>query len=110
MGRACNTNAERKNAYGTLVEKPEGKRPLARTRRMWVDNIKIPALSSGDPGFRYLPDYQFSGLCPWFNSFSQEIAGRVPLIRRRLYIIFKFFIQLPPYHSTLHDVRLLQHC
>jgi hypothetical protein len=23
------------------VEKPEGKRPLGRTRRMWVDNIKV---------------------------------------------------------------------
>jgi hypothetical protein len=24
-----------------LVEKPEGKRPLGRPRRKWVDNIKI---------------------------------------------------------------------
>jgi hypothetical protein len=30
-----------KNAYTILVGKPEGKGPLGRPRRMWVDNIKI---------------------------------------------------------------------
>jgi hypothetical protein len=29
------------NAYRILVEKPEGKRPLGKPRRRWVDNIKI---------------------------------------------------------------------
>jgi hypothetical protein len=32
---------EKRNAYGLLVGKPEGKRPLGRPRRRWVDNIKI---------------------------------------------------------------------
>jgi hypothetical protein len=27
--------------YGILVGKPEGKRPLARPRRRWVDNMKM---------------------------------------------------------------------
>jgi hypothetical protein len=40
MGRACSTNGEKRNAYRTLVEKPEGKRPLGRPRRRWVDNDK----------------------------------------------------------------------
>jgi hypothetical protein len=31
---------EKKNAYGLLVGKPEGKRPLGRPRRKWVNNIK----------------------------------------------------------------------
>jgi hypothetical protein len=31
---------EKRNAYRTLVGKPEGKRPLGRPRRRWVDNIK----------------------------------------------------------------------
>jgi hypothetical protein len=32
---------EKRNAYRLLVGKPEGKRPLGRPRRRWVDNIKI---------------------------------------------------------------------
>jgi hypothetical protein len=30
---------EKRNAYRLLVSKPEGKRPLGRPRRKWVDNI-----------------------------------------------------------------------
>jgi hypothetical protein len=30
---------EKRNAYRILVGKPEGKRPLGRPRRRWVDNI-----------------------------------------------------------------------
>jgi hypothetical protein len=32
---------EKRNAYRILVGEPEGKRPLRRTRRRWVNNIKI---------------------------------------------------------------------
>jgi hypothetical protein len=32
---------ETRNAYRILVGKPEGKRPLRRPRRRWVDNIKM---------------------------------------------------------------------
>jgi hypothetical protein len=32
---------ETRNAYRILVGKPEGKRPLGRPRRRWVDNIKV---------------------------------------------------------------------
>jgi hypothetical protein len=32
---------ERRNAYGILVGKPEGKIPLERPRRRCVDNIKM---------------------------------------------------------------------
>jgi hypothetical protein len=31
---------EKRNACRTLAGKPEGKRPLRRPRRRWVDNIK----------------------------------------------------------------------
>ncbi|KAJ4434334.1 hypothetical protein ANN_22891 [Periplaneta americana] len=30
-----------RNAYGVLVGRPEGKRPLGRSRRRWEDNIKM---------------------------------------------------------------------
>jgi hypothetical protein len=30
-----------RNAYSVLVGKPEGKRPLGRPRRRWVDNIRM---------------------------------------------------------------------
>jgi hypothetical protein len=32
---------EKRNTYRLLVGKPEGKRPLGRPRRRWVDNIKM---------------------------------------------------------------------
>jgi hypothetical protein len=32
---------EKRNAYRLLVGKPEGKRPLGRPRRMWVDNSRM---------------------------------------------------------------------
>jgi hypothetical protein len=32
---------ETRNAYRILVGKPEGKRPLGRPRRRWVNNIKM---------------------------------------------------------------------
>jgi hypothetical protein len=32
---------EKKNVYRLLVGKPEGKRPLGRPRRSWIDNIKM---------------------------------------------------------------------
>jgi len=32
---------EERGAYRVLVEKPEGRRPLGRPRRRWVDNIRL---------------------------------------------------------------------
>jgi hypothetical protein len=32
---------EKRNAYILLVGKPEGKRPLGRPRRRWVDTIRM---------------------------------------------------------------------
>jgi hypothetical protein len=38
---------EKRNAYRLLVGKPEGKRPLGRPRRRWVDNIRIDLVEVG---------------------------------------------------------------
>jgi hypothetical protein len=32
---------EKRNVYRLLVGKPDGKRPLGRPRRRWMDNIKM---------------------------------------------------------------------
>ena len=34
-------SGEEKGVYRVLVGKPEGKRPLGRPRRRWVDNIRM---------------------------------------------------------------------
>jgi hypothetical protein len=41
VGRACSTNGEKSNTSRILMGKPEGKIPLGRRRRRWVENIKI---------------------------------------------------------------------
>ena len=42
---------EERGAYRVLVVKPEGKRPLGRPRRRWVDNIRMDLQGVG---FRYV--------------------------------------------------------
>jgi hypothetical protein len=41
---------ENRNAYRILVGNPEGKRPLGRPRRRWVDNIKMDVREIGWDG------------------------------------------------------------
>jgi hypothetical protein len=38
---------EERNVYRLLVGKPEGKRPLGRPRRRWIDNIQMDLLEIG---------------------------------------------------------------
>jgi hypothetical protein len=38
---------ETRNVYRLLVGKTEGKRPLGRPRRRWIDNIKMDRLERG---------------------------------------------------------------
>jgi hypothetical protein len=37
----CSYLGEKRNASRVLMGKPEGKRSLGRTRRRWVNNIKM---------------------------------------------------------------------
>jgi hypothetical protein len=41
---------EKRNACRILVGNPEGKRPLGRPRRKWVDNIKLDLRERGGDG------------------------------------------------------------
>jgi hypothetical protein len=47
MGGACSKNGEKRNVYRLLVGKPEGRRPLRRPRRKWVDNIRMDLVDVG---------------------------------------------------------------
>jgi hypothetical protein len=50
MGRASSRNGEKMNVYSILVRKPEGKRPLGRTRRKWEDSVKMDLRGIGWSG------------------------------------------------------------
>jgi hypothetical protein len=45
---------EKRNASGILVGKPEGKRPLGRPRRRWVDNVKMDLRQIGWDGVDWI--------------------------------------------------------
>jgi hypothetical protein len=44
----------KRNAYRILVGKPEGKRPLGRPRRRWMDNIQIDLREIGRDGLDWI--------------------------------------------------------
>jgi hypothetical protein len=45
---------ETRNAYRILVGKPEGKRPLGRAKRRWVDNIQMDLREIGWNGMDWI--------------------------------------------------------
>ena len=45
---------ERRGVYRVLVVKPEGKRPLGRTRHRWKDNIKMDLQEVGCGGVDWI--------------------------------------------------------
>jgi hypothetical protein len=45
---------EKRNAYRILVGKPEGNRSLGRSRRRWVNNIKMDLRDIGFDGMDWI--------------------------------------------------------
>jgi hypothetical protein len=45
---------KKRNAYRILMGKPEGKRPLGRRKRRWVDNIKKDVTEIGWDGVDWI--------------------------------------------------------
>jgi hypothetical protein len=45
---------KKRNAYRILMGKPEGKRPLGRPGRRWVDNIKMDIRETGWDGMVWI--------------------------------------------------------
>jgi hypothetical protein len=54
MGRTCSTDGDNRNAYRLLVGKPEGKRPLGKSRRRWVDNVEMDLRETGWVGMDWI--------------------------------------------------------
>jgi hypothetical protein len=67
---------EKRNAYRLLVEKLEGRRPLARPRRRWLDNIRMDLVEVG------WGDVDWIGLAQdrdkWRNLLDSVLNLRVP--------------------------------
>jgi hypothetical protein len=67
---------EKRNTYRSLVGKPEGKRPLGRPRRRWVDNVRMDL---GEVGWR---DVDWIGLAQdrnrWRALVNSVLNLRVP--------------------------------
>jgi hypothetical protein len=54
MSRACSTKGEKRKAYRILMGKLEGKKPLRKPRRRWVDNIKVDHRDIGWDGMDWI--------------------------------------------------------
>jgi hypothetical protein len=67
---------EKSNAYRLLVGKPEGRRPLGRPRRRWVDNIRIylVEVGRGDVDWINLAQYRYR----WRALVNSTLNFRVP--------------------------------
>jgi len=52
VGRTCGTHG--RGVYRVLVGRPEGKRPLARPRRRWEDDIKLDLREIGIDGVKLI--------------------------------------------------------
>jgi hypothetical protein len=52
--KTCSTNGGERNAYRILVGKTEGKRPLGRPRRRWMDSIKMDLGEIGWDGVEWI--------------------------------------------------------
>jgi hypothetical protein len=67
---------KRRGLYRFLVGKPEGKRPLGRPRRRWVDNIKVDLQEVGCGGVDWMELAQDRDR--WREFVTEVINLRVP--------------------------------
>jgi hypothetical protein len=67
---------KKRNVYRLLVGKPEGKRPLGRSRRRWIDNIKMNLLEMGVDGVDWIGLTQ--DRCRWRDLVKAVMNLRIP--------------------------------
>jgi hypothetical protein len=68
---------EGRGVYRVLVGRPEGKRPLGRTRRRWKDNIKMDLCETMIDGAKWIRLAQ--DRVQWWASLITVMNLRVPL-------------------------------
>jgi hypothetical protein len=79
---------KRRNGYWLLVGKPEGRRPLGRPRRRWVDNIRrdLVEVGWGDVDWIGLAQDRNSscefGIEPWGSINCWETTGKSNQVQR----------------------------
>jgi hypothetical protein len=66
----------KRNAYRVLVGNPEGKRPLGRPRRRWVDSIKMDLREVGWDGIDWI--YLAQDRDQWRPLVNAAVNLRVP--------------------------------
>jgi hypothetical protein len=76
MGGACSTNGEKRNTGKILVGKSEGKRPLGRPVRRWVDNIKMDLREIGWEDLDWIDMVQYRD--QWRALVNTALNLRVP--------------------------------
>jgi hypothetical protein len=54
MGGSCSADGVERGVYTVLVGKPEGKRPVWRSRRRWENNIRMDVQEVGCGGMDWI--------------------------------------------------------
>jgi hypothetical protein len=69
-------HAWRRRVYWVLAERPKGKRPLARPRHRWEDNIKMELREIGFDGVNWI---RLAQNRVWWRAFVYRVMDfRVP--------------------------------
>jgi hypothetical protein len=76
---------EKRNAYRILVGQPEGKRPLGRPRRRWVNNIKMDLRETGWDGMDWIDLAQ--DMDQWRALMNTIMNLRVPQNARKFFFL-----------------------
>jgi hypothetical protein len=85
MGGAYTRKGVKRNAYRILVGKPEGKKPLGRPRRKWVNNTKMYLREIGWDGMDWivmnLLIMQFSPTSRHYISLLSKYSPQHPVLK-----------------------------
>jgi hypothetical protein len=74
-----------RNAYRLLMGKPEGRKPLGRPRRRWMDNIRMDLVEVGCGDVDWIGPAQDRER--WGALVNSVLNLRVPLTARKLSIV-----------------------